>query len=102
MTDDSRAPGGPPPDGGRGREPEDVTSRPSLLDKLLVSGPPRHEGMAPPDPGGPSPYGGPPPGGAADQPAPAAGPAPSGPPGPRRPVFTPHHQQPRPAPRPYG
>ncbi|MEV0400038.1 trypsin-like peptidase domain-containing protein [Actinoallomurus sp. NPDC050550] len=60
MTDDSRAPGGPAPDDGRALGPNagDDDTAPSLTDKLLVSGPPRHEGMAPPDPGATSPYGG--------------------------------------------
>ncbi|GAA4608097.1 trypsin-like peptidase domain-containing protein [Actinoallomurus liliacearum] len=53
MTDDSRAPGGATPDDGRVHGPNagDEDAAPSLTDQLLVSGPPRYEGMAPPDPG---------------------------------------------------
>ncbi|GAA0363159.1 trypsin-like peptidase domain-containing protein [Actinoallomurus spadix] len=53
MTDDSRAPGGSAPDDGRVRGPHagDEDGTLSLTDQLLVSGPPRYEGMAPPDPG---------------------------------------------------
>ncbi|MEV5747495.1 hypothetical protein AB0L00_06720, partial [Actinoallomurus sp. NPDC052308] len=52
MTDDSRAPGGATPDDGRVHGPNagDEDAAPSLTDQLLVSGPPRYEGMAPPDP----------------------------------------------------
>ncbi|MCO5972002.1 trypsin-like peptidase domain-containing protein [Actinoallomurus soli] len=59
MTDDSRAPGGSAPDDGRVRGPNtgDEDGTLSLTDQLLVSGPPRYEGMAPPDPGASSAYG---------------------------------------------
>ncbi|MFL6055822.1 MAG: S1C family serine protease [Actinoallomurus sp.] len=121
MTDDSRAPGGPTSDDGRVRGPHagDQDAAPSLTDKLLVSGPPQYEGMAPPDPRAASPYGGGSPAadhygsmgvpgqgvpmGPSGQPGPGhpgqGGPV--GQPGEPRPIFAPH-QQPHPSPTPYA
>jgi putative serine protease PepD len=76
MTEDSRTPVGP--HDGRAREPdaENRTVPLSPDDRLLVSGQPRHDGMAPPDPGVQRPYGERPP-----QPGP-----------PPRPAFAPYQQ----------
>jgi putative serine protease PepD len=81
MTEDSRTPVGP--HDGRAREPgaENRTAPMGPEDRLLVSGQPRHDGMAPPDPGVHAPYGGSPP---------------HAQPGPPRPAFTPYQQAPRP------
>ncbi len=62
MTEDSRAHGDPPSDDAREPDRHDDAT-PSPADRLLVSGPPRQEGMAPPDPGVRSLYGAPPPAG---------------------------------------
>jgi putative serine protease PepD len=67
MTEDNRAPGGPPQDDRGAREPEqDAAPGQGQADRRLVSGPPG--GMAPPDSAPPGPYGGQP-----------------------RPAFAPHH-----------
>ena len=88
MTEDNRAPGGPPQDDRRTREP-DTSGAPAAqgpADPALSSGPPSGpqpsvpgppQGMAPPDSGPRAPYGGPP---RAEQQ------------GPPRPAFTPPHQ----------
>jgi putative serine protease PepD len=93
MTEDSRAPGGPPQDDRRTPESEtrNLAASEDQVDQPFLSGPP--QGMAPPDPGPRSPYGAPL---RPDQPAP------------QRPVFTPHHyeqpydQQQRPPAPPYA
>ena len=74
MTEDSRAPGGPPQDDRRTREPEAGHAGASQgpADQPLVSGPPA--GMAPPDSGPVAPYGAPP----ADSGSPYGAPADSG------------------------
>ncbi|GAB2839422.1 hypothetical protein GCM10027176_49230 [Actinoallomurus bryophytorum] len=94
MTEDSRAPGGPPQDDRRTREPEagSAAAPQNSTDQPFASGPP--QGMAPPDPGQRSPYGAPP---RSDVPV-----------HPPRPAFTPHnYEQPydqrhRPPAPPYG
>lgn len=81
MTEDSRTPTGP--QDGRAREPEAENRTPPTgsEDRLLVSDQPRHDGMAPPDPGVHGPYGARPPG------------------PPPRPAFAPYQQAPQ---SPYG
>ncbi|MDN3352703.1 trypsin-like peptidase domain-containing protein [Actinomadura sp. DC4] len=80
MTEDSRAPGGPPQDDRRTREPETGYAGASQ-DQPFASGPP--PGMAPPDNGSSSPYATPPDNGSASP----YGPRSDAPP---RPAFTPH------------
>lgn len=83
MTEDNRAPGGPPQDDRRTREPEAGSAPASHVpaDRLLVSGSP--QGMTPPDSESRPPYGAPP---HAEQSSPQP-----------RPAFTPHQYGP-----PYG
>jgi putative serine protease PepD len=80
MTEDNRAPGGPPQDDRRTPEPETGNEATSAGAADPQFGPGGPQGMAPPDSGARSPYGG--------------HPRDDGPP-PQRPAFTPHHYDPR-------
>jgi putative serine protease PepD len=92
MTEDNRAPGGPPQDDRRTQEPDAAPYDSAPADPPQVPGPP--QGMAPPDSGSTTPYAAPPRGDSSAQPP--------------RPAFTPHYappygqQQPRPGAPAYG